>query len=114
MPGQIDIFADLRSHSVFITGKRIRSRIIWSKVYETTNEIDQEEMRSLLHLISNHILKGRIRTGAARKFMDGKLLYQSISENEEEDQIYCLFTKQMEQHLESPGGATACPPSQLM
>ncbi len=87
----------LKSNSIFLIGSRSTktSRIIWENLHETTGKIEEGDLRWLIQHISFHISKGRIKAGAARKFLEGKLIYQIIPNRSElsNENIYCLYTE---------------------
>lgn len=87
----------LKSDSIFLIGSRSTKtgRIIWDNLHETTGDIDEGDLRWLIQYISFHISKGRINPGAARKFLDGKLIYQVIPNQSDStnESIFCLYTE---------------------
>lgn len=73
------------------------NRIRFESLHDSTNELKEMQLRGLLDQISNHITKGRIKSGSARKFLEGKLLFvQRNIPNSEFDVVYCLFTEELE------------------
>ncbi len=87
----------LKSDSVFLIGSRSTktNRIIWENLHETTGKTEEGELRWLIQHISFHISKSRIKQGAARKFLDGKLIYQVVPNRSDpsNENIFCLYTE---------------------
>ncbi len=89
------MYQTLISESILLIGERSKSRIVWVQLYDATHSIEEEDLRELLHEIKIHILKRRIESGSARKFLDGKLLFHEILDQSHDSKIYCLFTREM-------------------
>lgn len=89
----------LLDSSIMIIGQKKESsrRITWNQLHDSAGEYEENDLRNLLTQISEHIIKKRIPSGSARKFLDGKLLYvEKDVANSPFNYIYCLFTKEME------------------
>lgn len=85
----------LKEQSILLLGERYPGRIVWVQLYDTTGEVDEDDLRKLLLEVNTHILKDTIKSGSARKFLDGKLLYYSIDRvpgEQTRDKIICLYT----------------------
>ncbi|OLS19986.1 MAG: hypothetical protein HeimC2_30440 [Candidatus Heimdallarchaeota archaeon LC_2] len=85
----------LKEKSILLLGERYPGRIVWVQLYDTTGEAEEDDLRKLLLELNTQILKGSIKSGSARKFLDGKLLYYSIDRipgEETRDKIICLYT----------------------
>ncbi|MHA2091465.1 MAG: hypothetical protein ACW98K_11450 [Candidatus Kariarchaeaceae archaeon] len=87
----------LRYKSIILIGKRFESKLVWIQLYDATEAIEEEALLMLLGEIKIHILKKRVKSGAARKFLDGKLIYYELSDISAADSgnvVYCLFTQE--------------------
>ncbi len=79
--------------ALMLIGERRHHKISWIQYYQTSETMDENEIRKLFLDISSHILKRRQKPGSARKFNNGKLLYYEIEDsNSSGFRIYCLFT----------------------
>jgi hypothetical protein len=82
-----------------LIGQRYISKLVWTQLYDASQSIEEEDLRMLLGEIKKHILKNRIKSGSARKFLDGKLLFHEIgdiTQNGTGNKIFCLFTQEMQ------------------
>ncbi|MCY3414685.1 MAG: hypothetical protein INQ03_23750 [Candidatus Heimdallarchaeota archaeon] len=88
----------LQTHSLMVIGQRkeLVSKIVWNNLYSTPQlDYEENEIRNLLSRISEHIVKGRIKSNSARKFLEGKLFFiQQKRQNSSYIQIYCLYTEE--------------------
>jgi tetratricopeptide (TPR) repeat protein len=79
-----------------LIGERYRSNLVWIQVHETSQNLKEDDLRIILRDIKTHILKNRIKSGSARKFKEGKLLFYEIQGNfrlGKPSKIFCLYTK---------------------
>ncbi len=91
----IEVYQTLKSNSVMLIGERFKSKLVWIQLFDSTQSITEDELRKLLREVKSHILKDRIKSGSARKFLDGKLVYYELSNvmpTGKPHKIYCLFT----------------------
>ncbi|MHA2170950.1 MAG: hypothetical protein ACXAB7_13725, partial [Candidatus Kariarchaeaceae archaeon] len=87
----------LESNSIMLIGERRYGKLVWIQLYDTSESINEEELRVLLREVKSHILRKRIQSGSARKFLHGKLVYYEYDASETDigsKKIYCLFTQE--------------------
>jgi tetratricopeptide (TPR) repeat protein len=80
-----------------LIGERRYGKLVWIQLYDTSQSINEEELRVLLREVKSHILRKRIPSGSARKFLHGKLVYYEYDASETDigsKKIYCLFTQE--------------------
>lgn len=81
------------SDALMIIGERQQHKISWIQYFETTEQMDETEIRKLLVDLSLHILKRKQKPGSARKFKEGKLLYYETEDpHSPNPRVYCLYT----------------------
>lgn len=93
--GGLVMYHKLKEQSILLLGDRYPSKIVWVQLYDTTESSKEDDMRKLLLEVNSHIMKGRLKPGSARKFLDGKLLYYSIDRapgEQTRDKVICLYT----------------------
>lgn len=101
--GGLDIYQKLKEQSILLLGERYPSKIVWVQLHNTSEQSKEDEMRKILLEVNSHIMKGRLKAGSARKFLDGKLLYYSIDRipgEQTRDKVICLYT--LDQSIGSP------------
>jgi len=88
----------LKSESIMMIGEQHPSRVLWLQFYDATNSFEEEDIRELMIEISQHITKGAVPSGSARKFLDGKLIYYESPprDNQLHPKVYAIFTNQIE------------------
>ncbi|MHA2101766.1 MAG: hypothetical protein ACW99A_24220, partial [Candidatus Kariarchaeaceae archaeon] len=88
---------------ILLLGDRYPSKIVWVQLFDTSGNSKEDDVRKLLLEVNSHIMKGRLKPGSARKFLDGKLLYYSIDHvpgEQTRDKVICLYT--METNIGAP------------
>ena len=79
--------------ALMLIGEKRHYKISWIQYFQTSENMNENEIRKLLMDISTHILKRRQKPGSARKFNDGKLLYYEMKDpHSPNPRIYCLYT----------------------
>lgn len=93
----------MKEQSILLLGERYPSKIVWVQLHNTSEHSKEDEMRKLLLEVNSHIMKGRLKAGSARKFLDGKLLYYSIDRvpgEQTRNKVICLYT--LDQSIGAP------------
>ena len=86
----------MKSNSIMLLGERHPNKIVWVQLYDSSQQLEEEELRKVILEISDQISNNKIKKASARKFLSGKLIYYEIDRTPEElsrNKIICLFTK---------------------
>ncbi|MHA2501331.1 MAG: hypothetical protein ACXAE3_00465 [Candidatus Kariarchaeaceae archaeon] len=87
-----DPYEILKSESIILIGERYTSRVAWVQLH-MTSDFEEDVVRELMVELSQYIAKGRVPSGSARKFLDGKLIYYQL---EQQTRCYAIFTNQID------------------
>ena len=94
----VDKYATLKAESIMMIGEQFPSRVVWLQIYDSTDSFEESDIRQLLLEVSQHITKGSVPSGSARKFLDGKLIYYEapVTGKQTRPRVYAIFTNQVD------------------